>query len=221
MKCLLALLLVAENKILGGRMKELLVIFFVLLFGCGGGAGAKPCIPTSVVHVKSLANQITISERNLSEVLKRSKIFFNKNFRYASLCVLSETDSWYAPEAYDNSSYALSRNVFLYWYNFISFKFGIVSALIHPTQGENNIGGLGVARSFLDAETHPLTISWCTNDIIKCQIVFIHELLHTIGAGHTKEYGIMYRYIVGESQLVVLPETRTGVRRYLKRKGLL
>lgn len=201
-------------------MKEALILFFVLLFGCGGEAGAKPCIPIDVVQIRTLGNGITASFDELTKILLDGQKLFNRNFSFAEICHTSRKEAWYPPAAYQNvlENYMF---VFYYWFNTFNFKYGRILLAIHPTPAGRYVAGLSITRSYLDPEFPGFAFAWCGKNKYTCEQITIHEILHTLGAKHLAGVNVMNRYVGGKDYLKVFPRTKTQVRRYLKRKGVL
>ena len=196
-----------------------LVIFLLI----AASAWAKPCIPIAIYHAKTPGSQITISDSNLAITISKSTKFLRKNFKFIDFCVISERDYWYNSSAYSNFPKNYTKGVFEYWWFAMQhyFKNYIVTAVIHPVWLEDFAAGAALLRSYLSKTYSPFLIAWCGQNTLNCQIIFTHELLHTIGAKHQPGNNIMNPYLIGKQQLVVYSVTFSQVRRYLKRKGII
>lgn len=203
-------------------MEKGLVLFIFLLLGCGGDAAAKPCIPVDVVKFKTPGANIAQTDAKLSQVLAESRKFVNKNLGFVNLCFVSNNNLTVPDMAYVNSLQNYYA-VFNYWFISLrkAFQFGHVTLGVHPVSKPSNAAGRAIQESYLDATYPAFAIAWCGRDSLICKVIVIHELLHTMGASHVKDRSIMYSYLIGAEQLVMSAPTKTEVRRYLKRKGLI
>lgn len=178
---------------------------------------AAPCIPIDLGKLTNTESQTGISDARLNRSLSKSAKFIKRNLSFIELCVISKST------IVNNDPYLDKYQSYNFWYGYLNTKipYGHVALLVHPVTNSKNIGGMADASSFLDKRFSAIAIAWCNKNIISCEIIIVHEVLHTLGAKHHPGIHIMAPYVYGPEQLSIIPDTKTEVRRYLKQKGLL